>query len=120
MMRGFAQIILLVLVSGCAAIPFTSVNSHNLPPVIALEELTQPYKKIGRIQVTRKVYFNDYALPPKLHEWATQALREEAGRLDADGVIMPEVSSKQLDIASFPAFPATEYRATGVAIKFIQ
>ena len=120
MIRRLTLIFFLILMSGCAALPFTSVNTYNLPPVMSFEELTQPYKNIGRIQVTRKVYFTDYALPPKLHEWATQALREEAAKLEADGVIMPEVSSKQLDIVVFPAFPATEYRATGVAIKFLQ
>ena len=55
---------------------------------------------------------------PNLHEWATQALREQAGKLNADAVILPEITSRQLDIVSFPAFPATEYRAAGIAIKF--
>ena len=110
-------LLMLVMTGGCAAIPIAG-NSGNLPPVMSMEELNQPYTKIGRIQVTRKVYFSDYAAPPQLHEWATQALREEAGKLNADAVILPEVTSKQLDIVVFPAFPATEYRATAVAIRF--
>lgn len=110
-------LLMLVMTGGCAAIPIAG-NSGNLPPVMSMEELNQPYTKIGRIQVTRKVYFSDYVAPPQLHEWATQALREEAGKLNADAVILPEVTSKQLDIVVFPAFPATEYRATAVAIRF--
>ena len=93
-------------------------NSNNLPPVMTMDELKQPYSKIGRIQVARKVYFTDYVIPPQLHEWAIQALREEAGKLNADAVILPEVTSRQIDIVVFPAFPATEYWAAGVAIRF--
>lgn len=109
--------LMFMTVMGCAAIPIGG-TSGNLPPIIPMEELKQSYNEIGRIQVTRKVYFTDYAIPTQLHEWATQALREEAGKLNADAVILPEVTSRQIDIAVFPAFPATEYRATGVAIKF--
>lgn len=116
--RGTLLALLMLIMTGCAAIPYTAGNSGNLPPVMTLDELNQPYSKIGRIQVTRTVYFSDYAAPPQLHEWATQALREEAGKLNADAVILPEVTSKQLDIVVFPAFPATEYRATAVAIRF--
>lgn len=111
------MVMFLALMAGCAAIPVGG-TSGNLPPVMSMDELKQPYNKIGRIQVTRKVYFTDYAMPPQLHEWATQALREEAGKLNADAVILPEVTSRQIDIVVFPSFPATEYRATGVAIKF--
>ena len=112
------MVLLMILITGCAALPIPSGSGGNLPPVMSADELRQPYNKIGRIQVTRKVYFSDYAVSPNLHEWATQALREEAGKLNADAVILPEVTSRQIDIVVFPAFPATEYRATGVAIKF--
>jgi len=116
--RGALLVLLLFVMAGCAALPIPGGAGGNLPPVMSMDELKQPYSKIGRIQVTRKVYFTDYAIPPQLHEWATQALREEAGKLNADAVILPEVTSRQIDIVVFPAFPATEYRATGVAIKF--
>lgn len=89
-----------------------------LPPVMTMEEVKRPYNRIGRINVTRTVYISDYVLPPTLHEWALQTLREEAGRLDADAVILPEVSSRETAVFIFPSFPATEYRAAGVAIKF--
>lgn len=108
----------LVILSGCAAVPPLHMGTTNLPPLMALEELGGSYQKIGRIQVTRKVYGTDYAVSPNLHEWAILALREEAGKLNADAVILPEISSRQIDIVVFPSFPATEYRASGVAIKF--
>ena len=117
MIRLFWTLLMVLALGGCAALPITGTNG-NLPPVMSMDELKQPYSKIGRIQVTRKVYFTDYAMPPQLHEWATSALREEAGKLNADAVILPEVTSRQIDIVVFPSFPATEYRATGVAIKF--
>ena len=118
MIKRALLILLLAVMVGCAAIPLPGGNSGNLPPVMAMDELKQPYSKIGRINVSRTVYFSDYAIPTQLHEWATQALREEAGKLNADAVILPEITSRQIDIVVFPAFPATEYRATGVAIKF--
>jgi len=117
MVRLFLTLLMLLILGGCAALPIAG-TSGNLPPVMSMDELKQPYSKIGRIQVTRKVYFTDYAMPPLLHEWATSALREEASKLNADAVILPEVTSRQIDIVVFPSFPATEYRATGVAIKF--
>lgn len=68
--------------------------------------------------MTRTVYLSDYAPSPNLQEWAILSLRVEAGKLNADAVILPEVTSKQLDIVTFPAFPATEYRAAAFAIRF--
>ena len=117
MVRLIYSLLMVLILGGCAALAIAG-TSGNLPPVMSMDELKQPYNKIGRIQVTRKVYFTDYAIPPQLQEWATQALREEAGKLNADAVILPEVASRQIDIVVFPSFPATEYRATGVAIKF--
>lgn len=109
---------MLLSLQGCAAVPPLNVGTASLPPIMSTDELGSGYQKIGRIQVTRKVYGTDYAVSPSLHEWATLALREEAGKLNADAVILPEITSRQLDIVVFPSFPATEYRATGVAIKF--
>lgn len=111
-------VVLLLAVAGCAAVPVLPVGTANLPPVMALHELQQPYHKIGRIQVIRKVYAADYAVSPALQEWGLDALRLEAAKMDADAVILPEISSKESSIFIFPVFPATEYRATGVAIKF--
>jgi hypothetical protein len=106
---------------GCAAVPvLNNTSTANLPPVMALEELRQPYHKVGRILVTRKVYAADYAVAPTLQEWGLDALRLEAYKMDADAVILPEISSKESNIFIFPVFPATEYRAAGVAIKFLR
>jgi len=111
--------LLLAAVSGCSALPMIGTDCP-LPPVMVLEEIHRPYTRIGRINVTRTVYVSDYVVPSALHEWAQQTLREEAGKLEADAVILPEISSRELSIFIFPAFPATEYRAAGVAIKFVK
>ncbi|MDD5107864.1 MAG: hypothetical protein PHC49_19890 [Desulfuromonadaceae bacterium] len=113
---------ILFTLSGCAAVPvLNNTSTANLPPVMALEELRQqPYHKVGRILVTRKVYAADYAVAPTLQEWGLDALRLEAYKMDADAVILPEISSKESNIFIFPVFPATEYRAAGVAIKFLR
>jgi hypothetical protein len=112
--------LLLSLLTGCSAIPTTKPYNKDLPPVLAQDELLRPYEKLGRIQITREVYFTDYdlKLDPNLQEWGVKALREEALKMGADALIFPEVTSSQITIVMFPAFPATEYRASGVAIKF--
>lgn len=114
----FLLVIMLASLAGCAAVPAFNTGTGNLPPVMELHELQQPYHRVGRIQVTRTVYVNDYALTPYLQEWGLDALRLEAYKMNADAVILPEISSRETSIFIFPAFPATEYRATGVAIKF--
>lgn len=111
-------ILILMLLAGCSAVPVTKPDRGNLPPVLSQDELLRPYTKIGRIQITREVYFQDYHYSPNLQEWGLRALREEAFKMGADAIIFPEVTSKQNTIILFPAFPATEYRAAGVAIKF--
>jgi len=109
---------MLITLSGCAAGSALNGGTANLPPVMTLHELNQPYSKVGRIHVTRTVYGVDRVVAPNLHEWGLDALRREALKLDADAVILPEISSKELNYFIFSAFPTTEYRATGVAIKF--
>lgn len=109
---------MMLFLGGCAAVPALNFGAANLPPVMALEDLNRPYSKIGRINVTRKVYGADYDIAPNLHAWGIEALRIEAGKLDADAVILPEITSREMVTVIFPSFPATEYRATGVAIKF--
>ena len=117
LMRCAPLLLLLVLLAGCSAIPM-SKRSTDLPPVLAQDELLRPYVKIGRIQIVREVYFTDYWLEPNLQEWGLKTLREEAQKLGADGLILPEITSRAVTIVAFPAYPATEYRASGVAIKF--
>lgn len=118
LMQTFSIVLMLALLNGCSAIPISKPPSNDLPPVLAQDELLRPYEKIGRIQIIREVYFTDYSLNPSLQKWGMGALREEALKMGADALILPEVSSRQITIVMFPAFPATEYRATGVAIKF--
>jgi hypothetical protein len=119
-LRTCSMVLLLALLTGCSAIPITKPPNQDLPPILAQDELLRPYEKMGRIQITREVYFTDYDLKfdPKLQEWGLKALREEAQKMGADALIFPEVTSRQITIVIFPAFPATEYRAAGVAIKF--
>ena len=116
--RFFIIIATLMLLVGCSAVPITKPDRGNLPPVLSQDELLKPYTKIGRIQITREVYFQDYHHDPNLQEWGLRALREEAYKMGADAIILPEVTSKKNTIILFPAFPSTEYRAAGVAIKF--
>ena len=119
-LRTSSMVFLLTLLVGCSALPITKPYHKDLPPVLAQDELLRPYEKMGRIQITREVYFTDYdlKLDPNLQEWGIKSLREEAQKMGADALILPEVTSRQITIVMFPAFPATEYRATGVAIKF--
>ncbi len=119
-LRTSSMVFLLTLLVGCSALPITKPYHKDLPPVLAQDELLRPYEKMGRIQITREVYFADYdlKLDPNLQEWGIKSLREEAHKMGADALIFPEVTSRQITIVMFPAFPATEYRATGVAIKF--
>ena len=118
LMRYLAALLFLATLAGCAAIPPSKPPLQDLPPVLAQDELLRSYEKLGRIQIVREVYFTDYANNPNLQEWGLRALREEARKMGADALIFPEVSSRQITIVMFPAFPATEYRATGTAIKF--
>lgn len=108
---------LCLLLTGCSAVPI-SMKGGDLPPVLTQDELLRPYVTLGRISIVREVYFTDYAIEPNLQEWGLQALRSEADKMNADAVILPEISSRAITIVLFPAFPASEYRASGVAIKF--
>jgi hypothetical protein len=104
--------------SGCSVIPISKQANPNLPPILAQDELLRPYVTTGRIQVKREAYFTDYAVDPNLQEWGYRALQEEAAKIGADAVIFPEITTRATTIFLFPTTPATEYRATGVAIKF--
>jgi hypothetical protein len=104
--------LLLSLIASCSTMP----PSRELPPLLTQDELIRPYIKLGRIQVSRDVYgIADYQTPPDIREWGLSAIREEAAKLGADAVILPEVTGHT---TTFLIIPTTEYRATGVAIKF--
>ncbi len=111
-------LILLAILPACSAIPTINKEGNELPPVLKQDELVRPYIQIGRIQIVREVYGMDYALEPNLYDWAISSLREEAYKLNADAVILPEFTSRKITIVVFPAFPSTEYRASATAIKF--
>jgi hypothetical protein len=106
------------LLSGCSSIPVSTSANPDLPPILAQDELLRPYIITGRIQVKREAYFTDYDIEPNLQKWGYRALQEEAAKIGADAVIFPEITTRATTIFIFPTTPATEYRATGVAIKF--
>jgi hypothetical protein len=89
-------------------------NSNDLP-ILSQDELIRPYTKLGRIQVTREIFVSDFLLSSDIKAWGLGALRFEAEKMGADAVIFPEVSGVT---TTNGLIPSTEYRATGVAIKF--
>ena len=104
--------ILLSLFAACSTLPPT----RDLPPILAQDELIRAHVKLGRIQVSREVYgIIDYQLTPDIRDWGLTAIREEAAKMGADAVILPEVTGHTV---TYLVMPTTEYRATGVAIKF--
>ena len=104
--------LMLVLITSCATLPPTG----DLPPILTQDELIRSYVKIGRIQATREVYWiADHQIYPDIREWGLTAIRTEAAKLGADAVILPEVTGHT---TTYLVIPTTEYRATGIAIKF--
>ena len=104
--------ILLLLTTSCVTLP----SPHELPPILAQDELIRAYVKLARVQATREVYgIFDYQFSPDIREWGFTAIREEAAKMGADAVILPEVSGRTVE---YSILPTTEYRATGIAIKF--
>lgn len=101
------------LLSACAGSGYYSV--YNDIPILSQDELTRPYTKLGRIRITREVFGADYSLSPDIMAWGFSAVREEAGKMGADAIILPEVSG---GTTLYGVMPSTEYRATGFAIKF--
>ncbi|HIJ87701.1 MAG TPA: hypothetical protein HPP97_08455 [Desulfuromonadales bacterium] len=109
-------IVLLILgavSAGCSTFRH-SPQSDELP-ILSQDELIRPYVKLGRIQVTREVYGTDYAIAADITAWGLSAVRQEAVKLGADAVMLPEVTGRS---TTSGIFPVTEYRATGFAIKF--
>lgn len=109
-----AMIILIAFCSsGCNAI--RPVAEGELPPLLAQDELIRPYIRLGRIQVTRETYGSDYSMTPDIKAWGFNAVRQEASKMGADAVMLLEVDGRT---TTYGVLPSTEYRATGVAIKF--
>lgn len=107
---------LALLMSGCAWLAPNRPVAGDLPPILSQDELIRPYVKVGRIQITRDVYgIVDTLMTPEIREWGYNAVRAEAAKMGADAVILPEVTGRSI---TYLVVPSTEYRATGIAIKF--
>ena len=115
MVFGVFQIVfiasLFILVSGCASVG----GGRSLPPVLTQDEVVRPYQKVAVLEVTRERYGSSEDINPGDYEWAYQALREQAAKLNADAVILPEI---KVEIRSYILFPSSDIKAKGVAIKF--
>jgi hypothetical protein len=94
----------------------TKQASHNdWLPILSQDELIRPYTKLGRIQVTRETFLTDYLLSPDIKAWGLAAVRQEAEKMGADAIMLPEVTGRT---TTYGIFPSTEYHATATAIKF--
>lgn len=110
------MLLLALSTAGCASLSANISAPRELPPILSQDELIQPYTKIGRIQITREVYgIIDPLMSPDIREWGLSAIRSEAAKMGADAIILPEVTGRSI---TYLVIPTTEYRATGVAIRF--
>lgn len=101
-----------LLLAGCAGSPR---YGRELPPIFTQEQLSRPYVKIGQVTVSRERYGAPEDLGPADYEWANQALRAEAAKIDADGIIFPEVKVQN---STYILFPSSEITAQATAIRF--
>src|SRR6185369_16364983 len=68
-------------------------TSHNdVLPILSQDELIRPYTKLGRIKVTREVYGTDYSRTSDINAWGLAAVRQEAEKMGADAIMLPEVT----------------------------
>ncbi|NVN91467.1 MAG: hypothetical protein HXX11_12825 [Desulfuromonadales bacterium] len=112
----FCLLFLALSIAGCASLSANFSGARELPPILSQDELIRPHTKIGRIQITREVYgIIDPLMSPDIREWGYTAIRTEAAKMGADAVILPEVTGRSI---TYLVIPSTEYRATGVAIRF--
>lgn len=115
--KTIVYLVLIVLmalsIGGCNVL--RPVATQDLPPLLSQDELIRPYVKLGRIQVTRETYGSDYSMTSDIKEWGYNAVRLEAGKMGADAVMLLEVDGRT---TVYGVLPSTEYRASGVAIKF--
>jgi len=101
------------LLNSCS---MTNQTSHNDGlPILSQDELIRPYTKLGRIKVSRETYGSDNALSPDIKAWGLAVVRQEAEKMGADAIMLPEVTGHS---TTYGLFPSTEYIATGFAIKF--
>ena len=105
--------LLSITLSGCATL--NEQPGYESIPVLSQDEIIRPYVKLGRIQVTRETFTSDYSMSPNIQAWGISAVRQEAERMGADAIIIPEVTGRT---TTYGPIPSTEYVATGFAIKF--
>jgi hypothetical protein len=116
--RIVAALMLSALLTGaCSTTRSTDAPPpHDPPPILAQDEIIRPYVELGRIRVTREVYgILDYNVNPDIREWGMGAIRAEADKMGADAIILAEVTGVT---TTYLVLPSTEFRATGIAIKF--
>lgn len=101
-----------LLLAGCAS---TGRYGRALPPIFTQEQLSRPYVTIGQVTVSRERYGAPEDIDPADYEWANQALREEAAKVDADAIIFPEVKVQH---NTYIFFPSSEITAQATAIRF--
>jgi hypothetical protein len=107
-------LVMMSIVSAGCSTTRQSTQAEELP-ILSQDELIRPYIKLGRIQVTREVYGSDYSISADITAWGLSVVRQEAVKLGADAVMLPEVTGRT---TTSGFFPLTEYRASGFAIKF--
>lgn len=113
---GLQALVTTLLLAGCAGVDSnTRSDSSGLPPILTEDEVVRPYVSLGKIQITREVFTTDALVKSDVYDWGTAALRREAGKMGADAVIFPEVTGAKMTNG---VLPSTEFRATGVVIKF--
>jgi len=113
---GLQTLVMALFFAGCAGVDSnTRDDSADLPPILTQDEVVRPYNKLGRIQITREVFTTDALGSTDVYDWGTAALRREAAKMGADAVIFPEVNGAR---TTSGVIPSTEFRATGIAIKF--
>lgn len=101
------------LIHGCSTtiVPY----QNDGVPILVQDELIRPYTTVGRIKVVRESYWPDYLLTPDIQAWGHAAIQQEAYKMGADAVMLPEVTGRT---TTYGIIPSTEYTATGFAIKF--
>lgn len=117
--RGVShQIRIFLLLLACSfLVSCVSISGQvrSLPPILTQEQLVRPFVKVGMVEVSRDRFGSVEGLSPADYDWAYQALREEAQKVGADAVILPEV---RINTASYILFPSSEIIAKAIAIKF--
>ena len=110
----FVFFLMLTTLLNCCSTTRQASRNDDLP-ILSQDELIRPYTNLGRIQVTRETYWSDYSLSPDIKAWGLAAVRQEAEKMGADAIMLPEVTGRT---TTYGIIPSTEYHATGFAIKF--